>query len=432
MEILIAAERGFSGGDAYVAGLFFIGIAIVAAIGALSHERERAFSASLVYLAMGFAAAVGIEILGLTWLDPLDDPEIMERVTELAVIIALFATGLKLDRPFEFRTWSSVTRLLALAMPLTILGVVAFGTQVIGLSLGAAIVLGAILAPTDPVLAGDVGVGPPGDEDEHEPNFSLTGEAGLNDGLALPFLFLGLFVLDPGGTSWLGEWLLADVLYAIVTGVAIGAGLGYCLAAAAVRLRDRQLLATVFDPWLAIPTVLAIYGVTELVGAYGFIAAFVGGLAFRRYERGHDYNRRVHEGAEVTEKFGELAAILMLGSMLSFTGLGAPGLTGWLLVAVLILVIRPAAVGLSFLGSRLPRGERLFIAWFGVRGIGSLYYVAIAIGSGYLAAGEAEIVAWTAIAVVIASIIVHGVTASPVSRRLIPPEAISRGITDRD
>ena len=432
MDILIAAERGFSGGDAYVAGLFFIGIAIVAAIGALSHERERAFSASLVYLAMGFAAAVGIEILGLTWLDPLGDPEIMERVTELAVIIALFATGLKLDRPFKFRTWSSVTRLLALAMPLTILGVVVFGTQVIGLSLGAAIVLGAILAPTDPVLAGDVGVGPPSDEDEHEPNFSLTGEAGLNDGLALPFLFLGLFVLDPGGTSWLGEWLLADVLYAIVAGVLIGGVLGYCLAAAAVRLRDRQLLATVFDPWLAIPAVLAIYGVTELAGAYGFIAAFVGGLAFRRYERGHDYNRRVHEGAEVTEKFGELAAILMLGSMLSFTGLGAPGVSGWILVVVLLLVIRPAAVGLSFLGSRLPRGERLFIAWFGVRGIGSLYYVAIAVGSGYLAAGEAEIVAWTAIAVVIVSIIVHGVTASPVSRRLLPPEAISRGITDRD
>lgn len=431
MDQLLAAERGFSGGDAYVAGLFFIAIAIIAAIGALSHERERAFSASLVYIALGFAAALAIEVLDLSWIDPLDDPEVIERVTELALIIALFATGLKLDRPFQWRAWSSVTRLLALAMPLTILGVVAFGTQVAGLSLGAAIVLGAILAPTDPVLAGDVGVGPPGDEDEHEPNFSITGEAGLNDGLAFPFLFLGLFVLDPGGTGWLGEWILADVVYAILAGAAIGGGLGYCLAAAAVRLRDRQLLATAFDAWLAIPAVLAIYGLTELAGAYGFIAAFAGGLAFRRYEHGHDYNRRVHEGAEVAEKFGELAAILMLGSMLSVTGLGAPGVSGWLLVAVLILAIRPAAVALSFLGSRLPRGERLFIAWFGVRGIGSLYYVSIAVGSGYLAAGEEELVAWTAIAAVIASIVVHGITAAPVSRRLLPPEAISRGIADR-
>jgi len=432
VDILLAAERGFSGGDAYVAGLFFVGIAIIAAIGALSHERERAFSASLVYLAMGFAAAVAIEVLGLAWLDPLDDPQVVERVAELAVIIALFATGLKLDRPFRWRTWSSVTRLLALAMPLTILGVVVFGTQVAGLSLGAAIVLGAILAPTDPVLAGDVGVGPPGDEDEHEPNFSLTGEAGLNDGLAFPFLFLGMFVLDPGGTGWIGEWVLADVVYAIAVALAIGGGLGYCFAAAAVRLRERELLATAFDAWLAIPTVLAIYGATELAGGYGFIAAFAGGLAFRRYEHGHDYNRRVHEGAEVAEKFGELAVILMLGSMLSVSGLEAPGLAGWALVVVLIVVIRPAAVALSFLGSRMPRGERVFVAWFGVRGIGSLYYLAIAVGSGYLAAGESEVVAWTAIAVVLASIVVHGITAAPLSRRWLPPEARGSGIADRE
>ena len=433
MEILVAAERGFSPGDAYVVGLLFIGIAIVAAIGALSHERERAFSAALVYLGLGFAAAVAIELFGLAWVDPLDDPEVLERVTELAVIIALFATGLKLDRPFEWRAWSGVGRLLVIAMPLTILGVVAFGASAAGLSLGAAIVLGTILAPTDPVLAGDVGVGPPGDENEHEPNFSITGEAGLNDGLALPFLLLGLFVLDPGGTSWLGEWLLADVLYAIVAGAVIGAALGYCFAAAAVRLRDRRLLATAFDAWLAIPTVLVIYGVTELVGAYGFIAAFAGGLAFRRYEHGHDYNRRVHEGAEVAEKFGELAAILLLGSMLSLAGLEAPGVAGWALVALLIVVIRPAAVLIAFLGSRLPRGERLFIAWFGVRGIGSLYYVAVAVGSGYLAAGEAETVAWIAIAAVLVSIAVHGVTAAPFSRRWLPPEAIrGGGIADRD
>ena len=230
----------------------------------------------------------------------------------------------------------------------------------------------------------------------------------------------------------LSRWLQIAGWIAAAVGVAIGAGLGYSFAAAAVRLRDRRLLATVFDPWLAIPTVLAIYGVSELAGAYGFVAAFVGGLAFRRYEHGHDYNRRVHEGAEVTEKLGELAAILLLGSMVSVTGLEAPGLAGWALVALLILVIRPLAVALSFTGSRLPRGERLFVAWFGVRGIGSLYYLAVAAGSGYLAAGEAEVVVWTAIAAVIASIAVHGVTASPLSRRWLPPEAIRGGIADRE
>ena len=381
---------------------------------------------------LGLAAAVAVEVLGLAWLDPIGDAELLERVTEVAVIIALFGTGLKIDRPFDRRSWGGVARLLVVTMPLTIAGVAVLGTQLVGLSVGAAIVLGAILAPTDPVLAGDVGVGPPGEEDEHEPNLSLTGEAGFNDGLALPFLFLGLFTVDPGGTSWLGEWLVADVLYAIAVAVAIGVAVGYGLASAAVRLRDRELLSPVFDPWLAIPAVLIIYGLTELAGAYGFVAAFVGGLAFRHYESGHDYNRRVHDGAEVTEKFGELACVLLIASMVTFAGLGVPGVGGWLLVAALLVAIRPLAVGASFLGSRLPARQRLFVGWFGVRGIGSLYYAAVAVGSGYLSGAEAEIVAWTAIAAVLVSILVHGVTASPLGRRWLPPQAQSPGIARRD
>src|SRR6185295_19778802 len=112
-----------------------------------------------------------------------------------------------------------------------------FGTAVMGLSLGAAIILGAALAPTDPVLAGDVGVGPPGDEEEDEPRIALTVEAGLNDGLAFPFVFLGAYVATDGGTGWVGEWLTADVLYAVLAGVAIGAAGGYLIAWSIVRLR---------------------------------------------------------------------------------------------------------------------------------------------------------------------------------------------------
>ena len=431
MPVIPAAERGYAAGDAYVIGLLFCGIAVLAAIGALSHERERAFSASLVYLALGAGAALLVEAADIAWVDPLEDAELVERIAELAVIIALFGTGLKLDRPLTWSAWSGVIRLLAIAMPLTIAGVVALGTGLLGLSFGAAVVLGAILAPTDPVLAGDIGVGPPGDEDEHEPNFSVTGEAGLNDGLALPFLFLGLFALDPGGTSWLGEWLLADVLYAVVAGGAIGAALGWAMAAGAIRLKERQYLAPVFDGWLAIPVVLIIYGTTELVGAYGFIAAFAGGLAFRRYERTHEHNARVHEGAEVVEKFGELAAILLLGSMLTFAGLGEVGLEGWILIILLLCLVRPLAVGVSLLASGLPREERAFVSWFGVRGIGSLYYVAVALGSGYLAAGDARLITWIVLAAVAVSIVTHGVTATPLSRRLLPPEAQTPGIAQR-
>lgn len=415
----LAAEPGFSAGAPHAIALLFLGLAFFAAVAALSHEHERAFSASLIYLALGLGAAAVIDLLGVAWLDPIEDAELLEIVSELAVVIALFGTGLKLDRVIGLRSWALVWRLLAVAMPLTIGAVALFGVHAMGLPLGVALILGAILAPTDPVLAGDVGVGPPGEEDESEPNFSLTGEAGLNDGLAFPFLFLGVYVATQDGEGWIGDWLAADVGYGVVVGLALGGLGGYAIAAAAVWLRERELLSAELDGWLAVPAVLTLYGLTELVGAYGFLAAFAGGVAFRRYEHTHKLNRRVHDGAEVVEKFGELAVILLVGSMLSWDGLGTPGLSGWLLVPVLLFVVRPAAVLLSLLGSERAWNERVFLAWFGVRGIGSLYYAAVAVGTGALA-GDADAVVWTALACVVVSVFVHGVTASPVSRRLVP------------
>jgi NhaP-type Na+/H+ or K+/H+ antiporter len=270
------------------------------------------------------------------------------------------------------------------------------------------------------VLAGDIGVGPPGDEEEREPNFSVTGEAGLNDGFAFPFVLAGLFIAQQDGDDWVLEWALADVLYAVVAGMVIGGAIGYGIAALAVRLRDRKLLAPELDGWLAIAAVLTIYGITEIAGAYGFLGAFAGGVAFRRYEHGHEYNRRVHDGAEVVEKFCELALVLMLGSTLTLAGLGEPELAGWLLAPLLLLLIRPLSVAVALVRSSLPAGERSFVAWFGVRGIGSLYYVAFAIGAGGIADDEASTLVWTVAVCVVVSIVVHGLTASPLSRRWLP------------
>jgi NhaP-type Na+/H+ or K+/H+ antiporter len=399
-----------------------VGVAVFAAVGAMSHEHERAFSASLIYLGLGALAALAIQLLDVKWLEPLGDAKLIEHVAEVALIFALFSSGLKLDRRLRWREWGSVARLLGIAMPLTMAGVALFASQAMGLTLGAALLLGAILCPTDPVLAGDLGVGPPGDEDEHEPNFALTAEAGGNDGLAAPLVLLGVFVAEQGGTDWIGEWLVADVLYACAAGLVIGVANGWAAAWSVHWLRDRELLAPAFDGYHAVAAALITYGLAEVAGGYGFLAVFVSGLAFRRYERGHELNGRVHAGAEQVEKFMELAVILLLGSLLSSAGLGEPGWAGWGLAVVLLVVIRPLAVLLSLLGGNVETAPgRAFVAWFGVRGVGTLYYAATVVTGGALAGGEEQVVVWTAIACVVVSIVVHGVTGGPALRRLLAP-----------
>lgn len=401
---------------------------LFAAVVALSQQHERAFTAAVVYLVLGAVASLGLQLLGGHPLDPLDDAELIERLSEFAVIVALFSAGLRLDRPLGLRAWRSTVLLIVVVMPLTIAGVTLFASEAMGLSLGAALILGAVLAPTDPVLASDVQVGPPGEGEEPETHFALTSEAGLNDGLAFPFVFMGVFVAAEGGTSWLGEWVIADVAYAIIVGIGIGAVAGWLMAAAAARLRRRGLLLSEFDAWLPIAAVLAVYGLTEAVGAYGFLAAFAGGLAFRRHERLAEHHDRVHGGAAVVEKMTELALVLLLGSTVTVAGLQEPGALGWLLAPLLLLVIRPTAVLLAFVRSRLGLAERAFIGWFGIRGIGSFYYAAVAINAEVLTESEASIVYWTVIVCAGFSIVAHGITSTPLTRRLgLKPPASGDG-----
>lgn len=414
----LAADRGFSFADPYAIGLVFVGAVLLAAVIALTKERERAFTSAIVYLLFGAAAAGVLNLLDVEILDPFEDYRIIERLAEFAVIVALFGAGLRIDRSLGWREWRSPFLLLTVAMPLTIAGIALWGNAVMGLSLGAAVILGAALAPTDPVLASDVQVGPPGDTDEPEPNFALTTEAGGNDGLAFPFVFLGIFIAAEGGSDWLGEWALADVLYAIPVGIALGVIAGHGIARLSMLLRRRELMHERFDSWLAIAATFVVYGIAETAGAYGFLAVFAAGLAFRRHEAEHESHARVHAGAETVEHFSELALVLLLGSTVTLAGLGEPGLSGWLLVPMLLLVIRPLATLLALLPAPLPRDERIFVAWFGIRGIGSFYYLAVALHAGVLTAGEAGTVYWTVVACVGVSIIIHGLTSTPAQRRL--------------
>jgi sodium/hydrogen antiporter len=419
------AAPGFSAGDPYALAQLFVGLVVFAAVIALSQQHQRAFSPAMVYLLAGAAAAGLGRALGIDWLHPIEDAALIERLAEFAVIVALFGTGLKLDRPLRWREWASTTRLILIVMPLTIGAVALFGTVAIGLSLGVAVILGAVLAPTDPVLASDVQVGPPGEaQKEPEPQFALTSEARLNNGFAFPFVFLGVFITGTGGTAWLPEWLAADVAYAITVGILLGGAAGYLTAAGARWLRERGLLLAQFDGWLSLAAVLTVYGATELVGAYGFLAAFAGGLAFRRYELGHESHARVHAGAETVEKITELALVLLLGRPLASDGLGAPGVAGWLLVPLLLLAIRPVTTWRPSPGRRFRCGSAPSSGWFGIRGIGSLYYVAAIIDERVLTEAEAKTVFWTVIALAGVSILAHGLTATSLTRRVAAPGAM--------
>lgn len=416
---VLAATPGFHpGSEAGVLIFVLAGAGLLVATIALSNQGGRTFTSAIVYLLLGAVAAVGIWALGGTPFDPVEDADLLEHLTEVVVIIALFGTGLAVDRPLHWRAWSHALRLLVIAMPLTIAAVVLFGWGAMGLSIGAAVMLGGAVAPTDPVLAGDLGIGPPGEDDDQDTSFALTAEAGFNDGLAYPFVLAGIMIAKGGDDGSVLTWLAFDVVWAIVAAVVAGALLGRLAARIVREARDRGYMQEYFDAWVGLGVVLGVYGVTELIDAYGFIAAFVAGIGFRRYERDHDMQEGTHRGASIFERLGELAVVLFAASMLTLDGLGTPGVAGWGLVLLVVLVVRPLAGIVALAGTRLPLRERAFVAFFGVRGIGSLFYASVIVTSGALPEEEAAVVLWTVVALAVVSIVVHGLAGDPARKRI--------------
>jgi NhaP-type Na+/H+ or K+/H+ antiporter len=404
--------------------LFIGGVVILVGAVLLSVQKGRPVSAALIYVLVGVAAGLLLRGIGVNWYDPVEEAEIFSRAAELAVIVSLFGAGVKLDRRLSWPNWRTTVLLLAVAMPLTILGMALVGSWILGMGVASAVLLGAVLAPTDPVLAEEIQVGGPmADEPEDEARFSLTAEAGLNDGLAFPFVMLALFGYERGFArvgEWLWEWVTADLVYATVVAVVIGAVAGRLIAAFTYRVLDRGWLSNPYDAFVAIGAIFAVYGMTELTEGYGFIAVFAAGVAFRRYEEGHDVNVRLHEVTLVLEKLGELSVLLLLGSVLPLQGLLDVGWPVLVAALALIFVVRPAAVLVSLLGTRLSRRQRLFIAWFGIRGIGSIYYLGFTFA--VLTPEDARPL-FSAVAVaVIASVVLHGITSAGLTRRLLAAE----------
>ena len=342
-------------------------------------------------------------------------PYLWELVSEIAVIVVLFATGLRIDQIGGWRTWMPTVRLLVIAMPLTIAALALLGWALAGMTVAGAILLGAVLSPTDPVLAGDVQVGPPLEGREHPVRFTLTAEAGLNDGLAFPFVYLGLIVAasDVVSVSSLVEWGFRDVLYRIAVGGLVGALVGWLLGKALFSSWGSSAIERSGPGVLALGAVLLCYGTVELAEGYGFIGAFAAGVVCRRVQQEHHFHKRLHAFSEAVEHALTAVLLIMLGSILPALW---PALD-WrysLIGFGLLLVIRPVVGWIALLGSGVPSRDRWIIGFFGVRGIGSLYYV------GY-ATGHMEFIdedqIWAVVAYTIfASSLLHGATSFLVER----------------
>ncbi len=409
-------DQPFFGLSTYHLGMALIGAGIIAAFWLPRFLSGREPAASALLILFGIAIYWILPDVAQS-LDPRTAPKFWELASELAVIVALFGTGIRIDDLSNYRRWRPTIRLLAIAMPLTISAVAFMGLTFAGMTLAGAILLGAVLAPTDPVLAGEVQVGPPTEGDEQPVRFALTTEAGLNDGLAFPFVYLGLLVGTTGFSAvMLGEWLLLDVVYRILVGCIGGAVVGWLLARILFVIPRGNVLADTASGVLAIAGVLLCYGVTELVEGYGFIACFVAGVVLRRFEASHEFHGKLHS-------FNEAIELALTALLLILIGGTFPLLFGELdwahagIAVGLLFVVRPVAGWLSMHGTDLPSQDRLVVAFYGVRGIGSIYYLAYATSHLELV-NEGQL--WATIALtILLSTVVHGFTAGPVVDHIV-------------
>ncbi|MBD2747478.1 cation:proton antiporter [Microvirga sp. BT688] len=348
---------------------------------------------------------------------PNEELAIVERMSEFVVIVSLMGAGLKIDRPFGWKRWRLTWRLLGIAMPLTILALAWLGTSLLGLSLAAALLLGAALAPTDPVLASDVQVGPPGDSEEDEVRFTLTSEAGLNDGLAFPFVLLAIAFAQEGSLANVAEWFAYAVVWKIAAGIGMGYAIGRALGWLTFHLPNRAKLSRTGAGFVALGITCIAYGLTEMVRGYGFLAVFVAALALRATKPEHEYHNKLHDFAEELERLMMMVLLVLLGGAMTggdlFSALTWQAAVFGLLA---LFVVRPLAGWIGLIGTDPPPDEKAAISFFGIRGLGSIYYLAYALHHAKF--DNANLLWSTAGFIILVSIVLHGITVTPAMRHL--------------
>lgn len=396
--------------------LLICGIAFL--FGALFPILFKLAPISLPMLQVTLGAIVGYFWITLTFLDPINNGVIIEKLTEFVVIISLVGAGIKIDTPLSWRLWRPTTRLLLITMPIGIFSMAVLGYYAFGLSLAAAILLGAVLAPTDPVLAASIQVGPPNTGGEDTPRFTLTSEAGLNDGLAFPFVYLAIKMAEAVSegnrftTEMLWSWFTHDVLWKIGAGLVVGIIVGKLMAKLVFSKYSEE--TAISQGYVVIALTLIAYGLAEFVHSYGFIAVFIAAFVFRRSEHEHAYHQKLHDFAEQSEGLLMSLVLVTFGIFIG-QGLQSGVELTWRVYIVsfaFLLFIRPIGGFIALSGLNLPRTEKYAISALGIRGIGTLYYLSYALNQGFFGEEDA-LKLWVVCSIVILiSIFMHGLSAT--------------------
>ena len=444
----VSLEKAFQGDSVGFRSMnsahwFLLTGGLLLAIGISSSVLRRLpVSSSMLYLAVGIV--VGPTGLNLFHFNPLKQSAFLEALTEVAVLISLFSAGVKMPVPIKLRLWKAPVLLATTSMMVSVGLTTLFGWYILKLPLGAAILLGAIVAPTDPVLATDVQSRRPGDSDRLR--FTLTCEAGMNDGSAFPFVILGMGLLSYHKLgSWVWKWALTDILWATIAGIAIGWAIGYLMGLLVSRVHQKYR-SGLLDDFLGLGLIGVVYGVSEICDTWGFLAVFAAAVALRQAES--RAAQRIAQGKKVfalgssqaagavqkpmampdgqpfvsssslvfheyLERLSELVLILLVGGTLfiSSWSLRSVGLS-----LFLFFVVRPLSVYIGMLPQRGLRRVKGLSAWFGVRGIGSLYYLMYVINNGIAEPLALELIHLVLI-VITMSIVMHGATVKPLLTR---------------
>lgn len=403
-----------------------------------SMVRRLPLSSAMIYLVVGIA--IGPAGIGILRPDLRQHSLLLERVAEIALLISLFSAGLKLRQPLTDPRWRLSLRLAIIGVFISMLAITPLGV-LLGFPFSVALLLAVMIAPTDPVLAADVQVENEADRDRLR--FSLTGESSLNDGIALPFILLALqlFAADTGGAvisqQSIWRWFAIDCVWGIAGGLLVGTLCGLLIGRLVLYLRTEQKEALGLDEFLVLGLIALAYSFATLAHASPFLAVFSAGLSV-----GHTTNnnrtpipacsieelnelattpqhaaplmmRALRGFNEQLERIAEVVIVVIAGALLAHLAIGSAAI---IICAYSLLIARPLSVWIALLGAHVTSTQRRLMAWFGVRGVGSIYYALFALNNGVPAQWSNEILSIILLTCA-TSIVVHGISVTPLMAR---------------